>query len=266
MVLLQIDAFTDVPFAGNPAAVCLLDEGRPDAWMQSVAAEMNLAETAFVTARGNGAFALRWFTPTTEVPLCGHATLAAAHALWQIGRVPEDQLIAFETKSGTLWSRRAGSRVSIDLPARPVAPTDLPESLASAMGVTASWTGRTLEPEAFKFEYLIVTTETDLRRAQPDFAALRRMAGGVILTALSESPDVDIVSRYFAPYYGVDEDPVTGSAHCALAPYWTPLLGRKAFRARQASSRGGVLEVTLDENRVHLTGGAVTIFRGELNT
>jgi len=262
-VLLQVDAFTDTTFRGNPAAVCLLDRPRDEAWMQAVAAEMNLAETAFVVLQGDE-FPLRWFTPTTEVPLCGHATLASAHALWETGRVPAGRTIGFATQGGRLTAYQVGHTIAIELPARPVVEAALPPPLTRALSIPAVWTGRTCEPATTKFEYLVVASERDVRAARPDVAALRAIPGGVILTARSEDPAAHIVSRYFAAYYGVDEDPVTGSAHCALATYWAPRLGRLSFIARQVSARGGTLGVTLDGERVQLTGRAVTIFAGEL--
>jgi len=262
--LLQIDAFSDTPFGGNPAAVCLLDQARDEPWMQRVAAEMNLAETAFVVLGDGDDFPLRWFTPTTEVPLCGHATLAAAHALWETGYVPPSRAIGFNTLSGALTAQRSGDLIGIDLPARPVVEAALPSPLTRALGFPTVWTGRTCEPATSKFEYVVVTNERGVRDARPDVAALRAIPGGVILTARSDDPSVHIVSRYFAAYYGVDEDPVTGSAHCALATYWAPRLGRLSFTARQASARGGTLGVTLDGERVQLTGHAVAVFSGEL--
>jgi PhzF family phenazine biosynthesis protein len=263
-VLLQVDAFSATPFHGNPAAVCLLDVPRDERWMQNVAAEMNLAETAFVVPQGGDEFALRWFTPTTEVPLCGHATLAAAHALWETGRVARSRPIVFGTQSGRLTASRVGDRIGIDLPARAVAEAPLPDPVARALRIRALWTGRTCEPDTTKFEYVVVASERDVRAAQPDVRALRAIPGGVILTARSDDPAVHIVSRYFAAYYGVDEDPVTGSAHCALATYWAPRLGLNSFVARQASAREGTLGVTIDGDRVCLTGHAVTVLSGEL--
>jgi PhzF family phenazine biosynthesis protein len=263
--LLQIDAFTNEPFAGNPAAVCLLDRARPATWMQAVAAEMNLAETAFVVPAEGNSFHLRWFTPAAEVPLCGHATLASAHALWETGRVGPGREILFHTLSGALIARGTIGKVTITLPASEVEPAPLPDDVAQALGVRAIWTGRTRERGLGKFEYVIECgSQAEVLRATPDFRALGRQPGGAILTARADTPGIDIASRYFVPYFGIDEDPVTGSAHCALAPYWAPKLGRMEFVARQVSARGGTLEVRLDGDRVHLTGGTVTVLRGEL--
>jgi PhzF family phenazine biosynthesis protein len=266
--LLQIDAFTDSPFRGNPAAVCLLDAPREAEWMQRVAAEMNLAETAFLVASGPSRFGLRWFTPVTEVALCGHATLASAHALWALGRAPGDQAITFDTLSGALIARPAShdgdrSGITIDLPAREVGERPLPEAVSRALDVTPQWTGATAKRN--EVDYLVVLgTEQQVRAAKPDLVALRSVPCGVILTARSDTPDADIASRYFVPYYGIDEDPVTGSAHCALATYWARQLGRDTFVARQVSAREGLLGVRLEGDRVHLTGQAVTVLQGEL--
>lgn len=264
-LLLQIDAFTDVPFSGNPAAVCVLDGSRPDDWTQAVAAEMNLAETAFVTPRGTSSLrcggsrrprkSRSAVTRHSPLPMrCGKSVAC-----------PRTTRL-HSRRSAAPWSHAASDRPSRSIFRRERSRPSFYGVIGIPIGVRGSWTGRTAEPDTSKFEYLIVTTEGDLRRAQPDFTALRRLPGGVILTARCEVPGVDIVSRYFAPFYGVDEDPVTGSAHCALATYWAPILGRNEFRPRQVSPRGGVLGVRLDAGRLHLTGRAVTIFRGELTT
>jgi PhzF family phenazine biosynthesis protein len=233
--------------------------------MQRVAAEMNLAETAFLVGRGDGGFDLRWFTPLVEVSLCGHATLASAHALWTTGRVAAETPIAFETLSGTLRARPApDGGITIDLPARPVEPATLPESFARALGVAPTWCGAARKGPGGT-DYLVrCATEPEVVDAKPDFRALSAHEGGIILTAAGRTPGWDVVSRYFVPAFGIDEDPVTGSAHCALATYWAGELGRPAFVARQASPRGGTLGVRLDADRVHLTGQAVMVLRGEL--
>ena len=263
--VLQIDAFTDAPFGGNPAAVCLLDAPRDHGWMQRVAAEMNLAETAFLVPRTAGSYDLRWFTPLVEVSLCGHATLASAHALWTTGRVLPEATIAFETLSGTLRAQpSAAGQITIDLPARPVEPAPVPQAIAGALGVTPTWSG-TARKGPGGTDYLVrCASERDVATATPDLHVLRALDGGVILTAAADTPGWDVVSRYFVPAFGVDEDPVTGSAHCALATYWCAELGRAAFVARQVSPRGGTVGVRLDGDRVHLTGHAVTVLRGEL--
>jgi PhzF family phenazine biosynthesis protein len=260
--LLQIDAFTNEPFRGNPAAVCLLEQPADAGWMQRVAAEMNLAETAFVVP-GDGAFGLRWFTPAVEVALCGHATLASAHALWQTGRVAADRAIDFQTKSGLLRATRQGDRIAIELPARPVVTCAAPDGLVDALGISPVAVTAT-QPTVGHGNYLVeLGDEAAVRGLHPRFDLLRAIDGGVIVTARARSP-YDFVSRFFAVPYGIDEDPVTGSAHCSLAPYWAAKLNKTTFLAWQASARGGELRVSLEGDRVHLAGHAVTVLRGEI--
>jgi PhzF family phenazine biosynthesis protein len=258
--IFQIDAFTSEAFRGNPAAVCLLTDPAPEDWMQNVAAEMNLAETAFVVAGGD-AFGLRWFTPKVEVDLCGHATLAAAHALWESGRIRRDIIVHFDTKSGRLSARSDDDWIELDFPSTPEAPVAAPEGMLDALGVaTPVYVGLN------RFDYLVeVADEGILRRLAPDFASLRSLeVRGVIVTSRASTAGVDFVSRFFAPGAGIDEDPVTGSAHCCLAPYWSPRLGKTEFVAHQLSARRGVLRVRLAGDRVKLLGQAITVFRGEL--
>ena len=260
MKLLQIDAFTSIPFRGNPAAVCLLDRERDDDWMQHVAAEMNLAETAFLLPRDDG-FSLRWFTPAVEVALCGHATLASSHALWTEGVLPAGETARFHTKSGLLTATRSGDLIELDFPATPNAPEKAADGLLESLGIREPlYVGRN------KFDYLIeVPSEDALRMLSPDHAALRKIkVRGVIVTTRGANGKYDFVSRFFAPGSGVDEDPVTGSAHCALAPYWAAKLGKNEMLAYQASARGGEVRVRLDGDRVKLGGRAVTVFRAEL--
>jgi PhzF family phenazine biosynthesis protein len=259
MKIIQVDAFTDRPFAGNPAAVCLLDRPREDRWMQDVAGEMNLSETAFPLREGDG-FRLRWFTPVVEVDLCGHATLATSHVLWEEGILEPDETARYQTKSGLLRASRRGDWIELDFPSACPEPADPPPRLLEALGVTAVRTGR------IGSEYLVeVESEAVVREASPDFQLLRKSgAWGVILTSGSASPEFDFVSRFFAPGAGIDEDPVTGAAHCALGPYWKGQLGKDAFMAYQASARGGVVRVTVSGDRVKLQGQAVTVLRGEL--
>jgi PhzF family phenazine biosynthesis protein len=256
---LQIDAFTDRPFAGNPAAVCLLDDERDAAWMQAVAAEMNLSETAFVRPLDDG-FELRWFTPAIEVDLCGHATLAAAHALWSEGIVPRDQPIRFHTRSGVLTCTTDGKLIELDFPATPAHAAEPPAGLLEALGVTPTYTGRS------KFDkFVLVESEQVVRSLKPDFARLREVPmRGAIVTSPSADPRFDFVSRFFAPAAGVNEDPVTGSAHCCLGPFWGERLGKTELTAYQASARGGVVRVRVNGDRVILGGQAVTVWRGEL--
>ena len=252
MKLYQVDAFTEQPFRGNPAAVVLLDREREDAWLQDVAMEMNLSETAFLLPRG-GNYSLRWFTPTVEVDLCGHATLASAHVILEDGEEAR-----FETRSGILTARRNGEWIELNFPSTPPAEIAAPADLTAAIGAPARYAGKTI------FDFLVeVESEEVVRSLQPDLRALAALdARGLIVTSRSSS--YDFVSRYFAPAFGIDEDPVTGSAHCALAPYWSAKLGKQEFLAYQASKRGGTLRVSLAEDRVLLAGQAVTVFEGTL--
>lgn len=254
MEITQVDAFTDTAFSGNPAAVCVLPEPRSERWMQRVAAEMNLSETAFLGRRADGAFDLRWFTPAVEVDLCGHATLASAHALWERGECDPAAPISFHTRSGALGARRRGTWIELDFPAVPAAPMDPPQGLVEALGAAPRYVGRS------RFDYLVeLESEAAVGGLRPNLRALGDLdARGVIVTAAAGAPGFDFVSRFFAPAAGVDEDPVTGSAHCCLGPYWQGRLGRAAFRARQLSARGGVVGVEVDGARVRLRGQAVT--------
>ena len=228
--------------------------------MQSVAAEMNLAETAFVVA-GSDAFGLRWFTPIVEVDLCGHATLAAAHALWETGRLDRGSVAHFDTKSGRLSATAYGDWIELDFPSTPAEPAEAPAGMLDALGLASP-----VHVGLSRFDYLVeVDGEDVLKRLTPDFRRLRTFgARGVIVTSRASTTGVDFVSRFFAPGSGIDEDPVTGSAHCALAPYWSSKLRKTSFVAHQVSARGGVLHVQLDGDRVKLRGQAVTVFRGEL--
>jgi PhzF family phenazine biosynthesis protein len=258
--IVQVDAFTAEPFAGNPAAVCVLPEAREERWMQAVAREMNLSETAFLVRRADGAFDLRWFTPAAEVELCGHATLASAHVLWSEGHLPAGETARFLTASGELRADRRKPWIELDFPATAPVPAAAPPGLAAALGI---------EPLAVlssRFDFLVeVASEAAVRALEPDFRALRSLGvRGVIVTAQASTADFDFVSRFFAPGVGVDEDPVTGSAHCALAPFWGARLGRVEMTGFQASARGGVVRVRSAGDRVILGGQAVTVLRGEL--
>lgn len=259
--LFQVDAFTDEPFGGNPAAVCLLDAPRHAVWMQKVGREMNLSETAFLSPDRDGGdgYDLRWFTPTCEIDLCGHATLASAHVLWETRRLASDSPAKFRTKSGVLTCNLRGSWIEMDFPATPPKDAPPPEGLAEALGVTPRNTARS------RFDWLVeVGSEAEVRAAAPDFGKLKKVeARGVIVTARA-SKGFDFVSRFFAPAAGVDEDPVTGSAHCCLTPYWSPKLRKLEMVGWQASPRGGEVRVKLRSDRVILSGRAVTVLRGEL--
>jgi PhzF family phenazine biosynthesis protein len=256
----QVDAFTDRPFAGNPAAVCILEHEREADWMQRVALEMNLAETAFLFKQEDG-YSLRWFTPTIEVDLCGHATLASAHVLWEEGHLPHTETARFHTRSGLLTAQRRDGWIELDFPAKHAAETVPPAELLPALGVAPRFVGLN------RMDYLVVVeTEAEVRDLTPNHALLRKIpVRGVIVTARSSSADYDFVSRFFAPGAGVDEDPVTGSAHCCLAPYWAERLNRAEMVGFQASARGGIVQVRLAGDRVLLGGQAVTTLRGELS-
>lgn len=257
--LLVVDAFTDRPFAGNPAAVCILPAAADEAWMQLVAREMNLSETAFLHPAGEG-FALRWFTPAVEVRLCGHATLASAHALWESGMLAPDATACFDTLGGRLTCRKDGDGIEMDFPAKAVLACAPPGGLGAAMGAEIRSVG------ANGMDYLVeLADERTLRALKPDMAALARLpVRGVIVTCRSEAAPFDFISRFFAPAVGVNEDPVTGSAHCALGPYWQAKLGKADLLAYQASARGGIVKVGVRGERVLLGGRAVTVSRVKL--
>ena len=257
--IVHVDAFTSEPFAGNPAAVCYLDDPRDAAWMQQVAREMNLSETAFLRARGDG-FDLRWFTPTVEVDLCGHATVASAHALWESGRLAPTETARFHTRSGVLTAARLGDWIELDFPATPDEAVAAPPGLVEALGLSPLYVGKS------RFDYLVeVENEQAVRGLRPDFGRLGAIkARGVIVTSVASTAGVDFVSRYFAPAFGIDEDPVTGSTHCCLAPFWSRRLEKRELLARQLSPRGGLLKLRLDGDRVRIAGQAVTVWRGEL--
>ncbi len=255
----QVDAFSYKPFSGNPAAVCVLDEELSDNWMQNVAMEMNLSETAFLHKLNQG-FNLRWFTPTTEVDLCGHATLASAHILWEDGYLQTDQLAEFHTRSGLLIASKNDDLIELDFPSEPQEESPIPPGLEESLGARAVYVGRN------RFDYLVkIDSEEVLRNLTPDFNLLKEVsARGIIVTAACESEEYDFVSRFFAPAAGIDEDPVTGSAHCCLAPFWQTKLGKKDMIAYQASNRGGIVHISQQNDRVILGGKALTVFRGEM--
>jgi PhzF family phenazine biosynthesis protein len=256
--LFQVDAFTEKAYSGNPAAVCPLETAPPDQWMQQVAQEMNLSETAFFYPEADG-FRLRWFTPTVEVDLCGHATLATSHVLWTEGYLAPAQEARFQTRSGLITARCLGDWIELNFPANPSHPTALPHGLEEALGV------RVISVVKNSLGYLVEVEGADtVRQLAPNFAALQNLpVHGVIVTSRGDAP-YDFVSRFFAPAIGINEDPVTGAAHCCLGPYWQERLGHTEFLAYQASPRGGVVKVRLADDRVCLGGQAVTVLKGEL--
>ena len=257
--IVQVDAFTSKPFAGNPAAVCVLPGPPDETWMRNVALEMNLSETAFLHPE-DGGYRLRWLTPAIEVALCGHATLASAHVLWEDGHLAPDAEARFHTQSGLLTCKRNGDWIEMDFPAKHAEPAEAPAQLAAAMGAELVWVGRN------QFDYLVeVADEATLRGLKPNHHLLRELpVRGVIATAQAQTPGSDFISRFFAPGSGIDEDPVTGSAHSALAPFWGARLGKSEMTGFQASARGGVVKVRLQGNRVFMSGQAVTVLRGDL--
>ncbi len=285
----KVDAFTDKPFAGNPAGVCILPRKISEDWMKAVAREMNLSETAFLlplddsakdpkaakddksddtqvgkvskTGKSSQLFSLRWFTPVTEVDLCGHATLASAHILWETGRLLPDQQARFHTRSGMLTADIRGDWIEMNFPSKPEQPATIPIDFPSVLGVQPKYVGRN------QFDYLVeVENETMLREMKPDFVRLGKMpVRGVIVTCLPDDPTkYDFMSRFFAPAVGVNEDPVTGSAHTCLGWFWGKRLGKTEMTAYQASARGGIVKVRLAGDRVFLSGQAVTVLRGEI--
>lgn len=281
--IIQVDAFTHIPFAGNPAAVCILNEPCDDTWMQHVAQEMNLAETAFLLKQEDG-YNLRWFTPTVEVDLCGHATLASAHVLWETGQLQPGEQARFHTRSGLLTATKQGDWIELNFPATPEQVATEPAHLLEALGVPAVYIGKN------QSDYLVeVDSEEVVRNLRPNISLLAEVpARGVIVTSRAisstrafgkmelenmvqgnvdfrrDGEEYDFVSRFFAPQVGVNEDPVTGSAHCTLAPYWSQKLGKQEMVGYQASARGGIVRLRLDGNRVRLSGQTVTVMRGEL--
>jgi PhzF family phenazine biosynthesis protein len=257
--IVQVDSFTSRPFEGNPAAVCLLEESPANWWMQDVAREMNLSETAFLLRHSDG-FDLRWFTPAVEVDLCGHATLASAHVLWEDGNLAPDEEARFHTRSGLLTCRKREDWIEMDFPAKPATEIAPPDNLARALGSTPLWVGRS------SFDLLVeLSDEKTIRTLHPDFHLLGMLdARGIIVTSAATTNGADFVSRFFAPRSGIDEDPVTGSAHCTLAPFWADRLGRPELVGYQVSPRGGTVKVRVAGERVILAGQAITVLRGTL--
>jgi PhzF family phenazine biosynthesis protein len=258
MKLYQVDAFSAVPFKGNPAGVCLLEKPMPDDWMKNVAIEMNLSETAFLLREGDG-WRLRWFTPKKEVRLCGHATLASAHILWQTKQLADSDEIRFYTLSGLLTARKDKDWITLNFPARQITPGELPEGLSLALGNPSMvFTGCNED------RYLIeLENEAQVRDLQPDFGLLSKLPVRALIVTSRTSAPYDFISRYFAPAVGVNEDPVTGSSHTYLTPYWAGKLGKEEMTAYQASARGGELRVQMDGERVLISGQAMTFFAAE---
>lgn len=259
MKIYQVDAFTEKPFSGNPAGVCVLNQKLDEKLMQNIAREMNLSETAFLVKNSDG-YDLRWFTPNGEIDLCGHATLASAHILWEKGFLKNDQEARFSTKSGLLTAKMNDGWIELNFPALPEEKTEPPAGLLESLGIEAIYVGKNI------FDYLVeVESEETVRTMKPDFVKLSKVpARGVIVTARDGAGEYDFVSRFFAPEVGIWEDPVTGSAHCCLGPYWQKKLNRDEFIAYQASERGGVLKVKVIGERVLISGNAVTVLEGEL--
>jgi PhzF family phenazine biosynthesis protein len=266
-----VDAFTAEPYRGNPAGICVLPAAASDEWMQSVAIEMNHAETAFlvkIRTGSEGGYDLRWFTPGGEVDLCGHATLASAHYLWESEALSAEEQARFHTRSGLLTAERiivnGTAWIELDFPSEPVSAATTPEGLAAMLGADPVFVGRN------RLDYLVeLKDEMTVRSLRPDFKQIAALSDtedvrGIIVTATAGAGEADIVSRCFFPRFHIDEDPVTGSAHCGLAPYWIPRLGKQEIVAYQASARGGWLRLRIAGNRVKLRGQAVTTLRGEL--
>ncbi len=257
--LYQVDAFTNKRFAGNPAAVCLLEKAADENWMQQVAMENNLSETAFLFPEKDG-YNLRWFTPSVEVDLCGHATLATAHILYEQNILDQNQTANFYTKSGKLTANKQANKIELNFPSTMPTEQSVPDKLLEAFDVTATFVGKS------RFDYFIeIASAETLRKLKPNFSILKELqVRGVIVTAQSDISKYDIISRFFAPGAGIDEDPVTGSAHCTLSPYWSTKLGKPKLKAYQASARGGELTIIHQDDRVLLLGEAITVMKIEL--
>ncbi len=263
MRLFQVDTFTDEPFKGNPAGVCLLDTSCDAEWMQNIAREMNASETAFLQKQ-NGGYNIRWFTPTVEVSLCGHATLASAHILWETGDEPPDAPIRFSTLSGIISVRKNGRFIEMDFPVRAVEQSQENHSVNDALGCSPVFTGKYKTPDG-DFYLLELESFAIVKTLAPDFGKLMKTdAAAVMVTSLMDGGDLDFASRFFAPFAGIPEDPVTGSAHCYLAPYWAAKLGKRDLTGFQASERTGIVGCRLTDEFVVLKGNAVTIFRAEI--
>lgn len=255
----MVNAFTDKPFSGNPACICFLTEPATDQWMQEVAYEMRTSETAFLLEQADG-FSLRWFTPQTEVDLCGHATLASAHILWETGRLEKSKEAKFFTKSGLVIANHVDDLIEMGFPILYHQPADFNPELLAAFNITPDYVG-TFDQKLL----MVVDGEEIVRNLNPDFNILRCFRErGIAITSAADSPDYDFISRYFAPWVGVDEDPVTGSSHCCLGPFWSKRMKKSELIAYQASPRGGSLRLKVDKQQVLIGGKAVTIYEGKL--
>lgn len=255
----QVDAFTNQAFSGNPAAVCVLEKEADKDWMKGVAFEMNLPETAFLYPTGD-TYNLRWFTPTVEVDLCGHATLASAHILWEEDYLDSDQVAQFYTRSGLLSASRNGDIIELNFPSEIQKEAQIPDGLKEGLGINPIYIGKN------RFDYLVqVENDKQVRDLEPNFELLKKVPSrGIIVTSSCDLSEYDFVSRFFAPGSGIDEDPVTGSAHCCLGPFWAKKFGKLQLKGLQVSKRGGVVHVSVNGDRVILGGNAVTVFRGEI--
>ncbi|MFE4429128.1 PhzF family phenazine biosynthesis protein [Peribacillus butanolivorans] len=260
MELTIINTFTDQPFRGNPAAVCFFSEEKNTEWMQQIAKETNLPVTAFIINLHKNECSLRWFTPSIEIPICGHGTLASSFFLWGKGYAQKNKPIVYQTKSGVLTSKLVDGMVQLEFPSLIEKEAIAPDLLIKALGVVPTYVGQN------KWDYLIeVQSEEIVRNLNPDIDLIAQLPiRGIIVTSQSDSSEYDFVSRFFSPAQGLNEDYVTGSAHCCLGPYWKSKLGKNIFQAYQASERGGVIKVEVVEDIVKLSGNAVTIFEGNL--
>jgi PhzF family phenazine biosynthesis protein len=259
-IIYQVDAFTSEPFKGNPAGVCILEKEMPDIWMQNIAAEMHVSETAFISG-GTDEYKIRFFTPESEVPLCGHATLSSAHIMFETGIVRKNKEITFSSKAGMLKVRFSDGWVVMNFPAYDLEPSQITPEICNYIVITPVELYRTTHGWTF----VLLRNEEEVLKLNPDFRALKYSEyGDMIVTAPSSDPRFDFCVRCFAPALGIDEDPVTGSAHCALVPFWNKKTGRKEFKSHQVSKRGGILKVSLHGDRVEIAGQAQTIFKAEL--
>lgn len=260
MKIFQVDAFTDKIFSGNPAGVCLLTSPKDEVWMQNMAMEINLSETAFLQKYKEG-FKLRWFTPQNEVDLCGHATLASAHILWQIGMLKQDSEARFYTKSGKLTAKKNQEWIELNFPIEEDVEIRAPKEIKEGLNLIPNYVGKN------RMDYIVeVESEEVLKNINPDLELLKKVkTRGIIVTSVSSSDEYDFVSRFFAPRIGINEDPVTGSAHCCLGPFWKRKLNKNVFKAYQASQRGGILKIRVGNDRIYLSGQAKTVFCREMS-